>query len=368
MYRCRNALLSATAAAALMGATAPGASAFDVVDWEWFKRVDELITINVTITKEQSPTGFVEMQKLQMFFGDVTATATMTDIENIPPAGGGFSGDFDETFVFEEGELGVLTYDDTADPDAIDPAGPFEQNGVSLEILGGTVDEGADELTPSIRVFGTLGEDGVLDAFDLPKVVNIATAVGNNQQIWANVPMELHDAQILGGHITPVDGAGEDPNALAFLIGAVLLTEVDDEFDGINVHTDIAALTILGAATGFIGSAQISATATVSGILQAYVENAATAVGNNASYTVESDNEENQYFLADLTQVAIADVSATASATDITIENYANFGENCFGGACEEGLLIKPIVSNVATAVGNNLNIRVGPPPEILPD
>jgi hypothetical protein len=128
------------------------------------------------------------------------------------------------------------------------------------------------------------------------------------------------------------------------------LTEVDDELEGLNEHTDIAALTILGAATGFVKPADIDADAWVFGIKNATVDNAATAVGNNASYEITTDIPANGIMVADLTQLLIGDVNAVALTGFVEVNNYDLAG------------LDRPLVNNVATAVGNNLNIKVGAP------
>lgn len=354
MYRYRNLLLTATAAAALMGATATGASAFEVVDWSWTKTVTEAVDIDIDITTDIDPTGLVELEKAQIFFGNVTATATMSDINNNAAGLDGTSG----TVLIDETVRIETSYDDDPDPGGIDPAGPVTSGPIDVSVTGGFVDEGSDGMGIDIRVQGEIPFDLldlVLDAADLPKVENIATAVGNNQAIESDVPLYLHDLQIAAGAINDQG----DPDPLGFLVGAGLIAQVDNQYDGLNEFTDAALLTILGAATGYVEPAAITASASVSNILNAYVENAATAVGNNASYKVESNVGANHVVIADLTQLAIANVSASATATAIDLNGYTGFNDACFGGGCGD---VTPIVSNVATAVGNNLNIKVGSP------
>jgi hypothetical protein len=176
--------------------------------------------------------------------------------------------------------------------------------------------------------------------------------VANNQQIVSSSALMLHDAQIAAGGINPIGGNCDNecgaPDPLAFLIAAYLLTEVDDELEGLNEHTDIAALTILGAATGFIEPADIDADAWAFFIKNATVDNSATAVGNNASYEIDTSEAGNATMIADLTQLLIGDVNAVALAGGIEVSNY------------DLTDIDVPLVSNVATAVGNNLNIKVG--------
>ena len=55
--------------------------------------------------------------------------------------------------------------------------------------------------------------------------------------------------------------------------------------------------------------------------------------------------------VGDFTQVAYANVNATSNVYDVSLNNYTNLGS-----------LDRPIVSSVATAVGNNLAITVTSP------
>ncbi len=214
-------------------------------------------------------------------------------------------------------------------------------DGVTADLTAGTLDEGTDALNLDVHVVGEVPVenvifDGGLLAADLPKVENSATAVSNNQSITADVPIYLHDAQFAAGNFnTTCGGDGESgscPDALGFLIGAYGVAQVDGELQDLNEHTSIAGLLTVAAATGFIEPAAITASATVSDILNAYVENSATAVTNNASFTISSDNPANHVVVADLTQWGYANVSADASVTDVNLDNYSGFGAAGFGG------------------------------------
>jgi hypothetical protein len=88
-------------------------------------------------------------------------------------------------------------------------------------------------------------------------------------------------------------------------------------------------------------------------IENATVDSAATAVANNKSITLDPHSVNNDSVLiADLTQFAYADVGAYSNVSDVTISNYYNLNPDVLG---------KPIVSSVATAVGNNLSVTVDP-------
>lgn len=360
----RSLLLSATAMAALLGASSSGAMAFDEVNWTWNKLVDENVVIDINIANDLVPSGLVEVEKLQMHFGNINAKAKVEGIYNNAAGEGGEEGGvvvIDETFSFD------TTYSDEPNPEGLPINSAVGTGGEPLtaELLeGGTNNENLNQLLFDIRVQGEIpfeDLDFVLDAADLPKIENAATAVANNQTIESDVGLYLHDAQFAAGNINSIGGFenSDDPNALAFLIGAALIAAVDEDLEGVNLHTDIAALLTVGAATGFIDKADIEAKAKVSDILNAYVENSATAVTNNASFSVQSDGTEPNIMIADLTQWGYADVTARAKVEDVTLNGYTGFGAAGFGGGLGE---VTPIVSNTATAVGNNLNIKVGVP------
>ena len=98
----------------------------------------------------------------------------------------------------------------------------------------------------------------------------------------------------------------------------------------------------------------------MSDILNAYVDNSATAVANNASFEIlDGSGSNNKVVVADLTQFNYGDVNARASVRDVELNGYDGFGLAGLGGGGDD---VTPIVSNVATAVGNNLSIKVGVP------
>jgi hypothetical protein len=331
-----------------------------VVDWEWHKNIQEDWDIDVTIDIDLVPTGIVQIEKLQMHFGDVNSFAKVFGIDNNPPA----EGDENGLIQIEEYFSGSLAYND---PDAAGTEGAINPiaSGLFNDINGpnqlfveldptapnnGNVNEQGNNVDFRIKVSGEIEVAALGDPIDgaaLPEVVNAATSVANNQQIVSTSALMLHDAQIAAGDINPINGEQGDPDEIAFLIAAYGLTLVDDELEGLNEHTDLAVLTILGAATGFVEPADIDADAWAFFITNATVDNSATAVGNNASYEINTDNAANATMIADLTQLLIGDVNAVALAGGIEVTNY------------DLTDLDRPLVENIATAVGNNLNIKV---------
>jgi hypothetical protein len=351
-------LLTTAAAVAFVGALAGSASAFEVVDWEWHKNIQEDWDIDVTIDIDLVPTGIVQIEKLQMHFGDVNSFAKVFGIENNPPIEG--TGELEPFQIIAniDGSL-LYTPSNGGSANPISPGQELTSNNLDVEVqnITGNVDEnegdgdGANvDLNFDVVVQVDPGEIEFGDPIDgaaLPEVVNSATSVANNQLITSTSALMLHDAQIAAGGINQIDGEQGSPNPIAFLIAAYGLTLVDDELEDLNEHTDLAVLTILGAATGFIEPADIDADAWAFFIKNATVDNTATAVGNNASYEIDTGTPGNATMVADLTQLLIGNVNAVALAGGISVENY------------DLTDLGRPLVNNVATAVGNNLNIKV---------
>ncbi len=358
----RTRLLTATATAALLSVNASGAMAFDEVNWVWNNLVDQNVLIDVDITTSIDPNGLVQVEKLQMHFGDIDAQAHVSGIQNNAP-GTLVDGGTETALV-----SGNIDYADgpipggTVNPITGATYGSTNPNIVVTPVAGGNVDEQNNEVDFVFQIdanFDITDLEGVHDALDLPKIENAATAVANNQSITSDVPIYLHDAQFAAGGINDFSdaGTGEIIQGVVGLLAAGLA--FDAYADG-NIHTALALGMTAAAAGGIIEPATVNASASVSGILNAYVENSATAVTNNASFTIESDNPVNHVVVADLTQWGYADVTAAAGVTNVVLNGYTNFGGAGMGGGLNPNIV--PIVSNTATAVGNNLNIKVGAP------
>lgn len=313
-----KALKSARTLAASLGVLAVGAlaaspaQAFDNVNWSWKKDVNEKVDIDVYIDVDVESTGLVEVEKLQIFLGNVNAVSEVHGVTNHQP----------------------------------DIGGHWQQ--VYCYCYGGYF---------------------VKDSFDalveLPEVVSAATAVGNNQSITSDVPVFLHDGQFVAN--TRANGDNWDYPSLAGAVDARMGTDYGGGGDGCNecgnLHTDLAALFTLGAAIGFLTPADISAQSNVGYIKNASVDSSATAVANNLSVNLQSnvdggtncdtgcyDRLSNHVVIADITQFAYANVSALSSVHGVEVNNYSNLGS-----------IDRPLVNSVATAVGNNVSINVGP-------
>ncbi|WP_281978054.1 hypothetical protein [Pseudorhizobium flavum] len=368
MRKYKALLLGATATAALLGASQ--ASAFEVVDWDWTHTVTGTTNVKVDVNVANDPEGLVQVEKLQVHFGDINAESTVSGVHNSPAGSQGGPVVINEivemSVAYEDGSpLGTDVLETNNNNITGLTTGP--SGGLTLTLVDqgggdlGNVNEFGEAVDFDLQITGTFQAppvSGTFDAIDLPKVENAATAVANNQSIEADVPLYLHDAQFAAGGFGDSDvSAG---GALAALLAGAYIVDNDEDLEDINEHTTMAALLTVAAGAGLVQPASVTATANVSDILNAYVDNAATAVTNNASFTVESENIENHVMIADLTQWGYANVSSTASVSDVNINGYTNFGAAGLGGGLNEDIV--PIVANAATAVGNNLSITVGMP------
>jgi len=338
-------LLGSVAFMALSLGYASDAKAFDDVDWNWYKEVTSIENITIDVVDGFDISGLVEIEKTQVNVGDVNASSIVNGIYNNPPSDGeGGTVIIDEVFSFN------TSYDDDEDPDGVNPVGPIAGDVLEASVTGGAVDEGADTLHLLVAVTGEVElEDleGVNDAIDLPSVESTATAVGNNQSIESTVAVNLHDGQYNMGDIGIDEGSIVPPPSHHPYIGDAIDYLVSSD----NTSTDMLALATVGAALNIIHQGEVSATSTVYDILNASVDSSATAMGNNLNVDLTANTEGDAFMIADLTQFNYADVCAHSSVSDIYVNNYANLD-----------VLDIPLVSSVATAIGNNASISVSSP------
>jgi len=330
--------LLAGVAAGVMGLTgfAGSAMAFDTVNWTWNKEIRERINIDGNISFDLNPTGWVELEKLQLFIGDASATSTVNSIYNNQPSSGG-----DGTVSFTVDWTG--TSDDSTDPSTFGTgvlgAGDATLSGdlSGSGSLQGTLDEGDDAMQLSATFNDIPVSVGASDSYDalteLPEVVSTAVAVGNNESIDSQVALTLHDTQVVFGGFTLDGRQGFDVPETG------------------NTGLSMALAVLDAGANGVISPSNINATSTVYDILNATVDSSATAVANNTNITLDAVTPDDAMLVGDFTQVAYANVNATSNVYDVSLNNYTNLGS-----------LDRPIVSSVATAVGNNLAITVTSP------
>jgi len=357
----RKSLLLASAAVVVMGlgTVAKPAMAFEELHWAWNKNVEENVLKEVNVNIDVAPTGMVELEKIQMHIGDVTASSTVSNITNNPPG--------------EAGEPapapgpGTLTldlkarYDDNLENNPITSVKLLNGDDTGLELSNafGHVDNNKEKIYLTFDLEDTNPAPapapipiGERDAIDLPKVASVATAVGNNQNIESSVSLELHDAQYLFG------GIGEAGSVDGELAGLF-------ESDGTgNTHTSALSSLVLAASLGTITPASVSADSTVSSILNASVDSQATAMGNNMSIDLAAFSPDDAFMIADVSQFSYANISATSFVDDVTVDGYSGFGAAGMGpcGGCLEDEAQIPLINSNATAIGNNFSIKVSSP------
>lgn len=366
-----NKLLLASAAVLALGLAMPSsAQAFDSTDWVWTVNANKTIEENVNVNVDISPTGMATVENLQQNVGDVTSTATLSNFTNNPPNA-------------NEGD--VVSIDET-----ITVTSNFDKPIGVGESVGSTSGEtNSSETSPFIATYegGTMGEqangytvindinftgdlelsslEGINDAADLPKVENAATSVANNMSLDGSVAMNISNGQFNYGDFTGSDGdlqtgtIGENQDAF------IAAFESSD-----NANHALANTSSLAAALGAITQGEVQADALIDGsanedgiaIQNASVENAATAVGNNFSTNLEAISGSDAFLVADSTQFNYANTTATATVDGVAVDNYTGFGDAGFGNALDDVSVQTPVISNTATAVGNNSSITVSSP------
>jgi hypothetical protein len=317
-----KALKSARTLAASLGVLAAGAlaagpaMAFDVVDWNWYKNKYQTEWINVDIDVDIESTGLVEIEKLQIFFGNSVAVANTHDVINTQ----------------------------------------FDSGGNWRDVYY------------SCYCYGKVWVPNALDAqWHLPEVTTAASAFGNLQVITSDVPVFLHDAQFVANDSSYSDTYGYS-NFASMVASA--------GYGYGNIHTDLAKAFTVGTVYNLLTPANIGAYANTTWIVNATVDNTATAAANLIQVNLESDVDgmgqyattscmygycdtdrlSNHVVQADITQFAYANVGAVANVQGVYVDNYSNLAK-----------IDRSLVNNVATSIGNGVIVNVGPVPVPAP-
>lgn len=363
--RTTKKLLLASAAVIALGLGLPSdAKAFDSTDWDWAVAVEKNIVESINVDVDIAPTGMATIENLQHNIGDVTSTATLNNFTNSPTS---------------IGEDGIVSVDETITvtsnfdkpvgvgnsvPNTSGEANDSETSPFIATYEGGTLSEQANGYTVinDINFTGDIelsSIEGINDAIDLPQVVNAATSVANNMSLDSSVALNVSNGQFNYGGFTVPSTLSEDEAAL------VAAFESSD-----NSNHALANVGTLAGALGMITQGEVTADATIDGSLNengiaiqnAAVDNVATAVGNNFSVDLAAITASDAFLVADSTQFNYANTSATALVDGVSIDNYTGFGAAGFGNALDELGTQTPVISNVATAVGNNASITVSSP------
>ncbi len=353
-----KATLLAGASAVAMGLATTQASAFEDVDWDWYANIYEKIFIKVKIDPTFDPSGLVQVEKLQIFVGDVKANAWVDAVLHKPAAPGyeiktltssttgEFSGTFEGGFkgvtkgVVLDEEIAYLKKgkkcsgnwwdrkcEDVLIPKYVDDKDPFY--GVTYGKLGGTF---GGEFSSYTEYDVIIPDPFTLD--QLPLVEIAATAIGNAESIDSDVAVMVHEGQFVVG-----DG---DDGHLPYWVGDA------------NAHTSLADALLYMALDGQLEKATISANAGSYYIQQAQADISATAVANSNSINVDAASRDDAIVIADLTQFAYADVSANAYLGVHYLDNYVDLGTMVDADGVRQA-----VTSVTATAVGNVSSITV---------
>ncbi len=205
-------------------------------------------------------------------------------------------------------------------------------------------------------------QEAVQDAvLELPEVIDQATAIGNLVTVNSDVMVQEHSGQFLFDTVDnrrvckseqcepgPIAKKVNFEDADFDLDADLSLNDIEKDLHTNNHFHDLALLFGLAAGAGLIEQADISAKSEVYNIYNATGSAAATAIGNLKSIGVDTNNSNNGVVIADVTQLSVANVRASARARDIDIVNYTNLGG-----------LDRAIARSTATAIGNSLNITV---------
>jgi hypothetical protein len=190
-----------------------------------------------------------------------------------------------------------------------------------------------------------------LDALkELPLLKNSATALDNNMSVDSTKMIEAHTGQFA---FNSDQNANIDPTRLTYQAASALADwYVNQQADpNHNTNQDLLVGLTGAAITGVIAPSIVSANASVSDVSNVQVDNSATALANNASFTLNGDTNGDAVMLGDVSQFAYANVTSNATLNCAYVDNYTNLGK-----------LSGPLFSNVATSIGNNLSIKVSGP------
>jgi hypothetical protein len=414
----KSKLLLGTVLAASTMMIAAQARAFDNVEWSWDADVNTDVSVDLNIS-DPSEFGMVEI--LQTKLGDTTATSNVHGIDNNQPMQGTASGTF--TFEGEAWKNGVLgnenptvdayntqtsgNVDGIAAGQGSDPSS-FGMGGTGNgpDIEGGIAEQTGNLSNANISVSGAVydafGADGVgngetdgvvftvtMDgvevsdttydaATELPELSATATAFANNSSVSGSGVVNIHAGQFTFDPAGSATGGGNDAPSVASSGYGYDSTSPNSNLSGAMALTTLAL-------NGGLAPSQISATSNAYDINNFSVDASATALANNLSISVEpgsasgteapapisasfngpcygpycgggDDSAEpgiqpDVALIADVTQFAYADVMASSNVHDVTLNNYTGLGS-----------LDQPVINGAATAIGNNLSIKVGAP------
>jgi len=306
--------------------------------------------------------------ELSAVFGEIVgyqikSGTTLTDVGLTPEGDDSFNcagGTCVEELVFTTNNDDLVLVDG-GDPIVIDPettGGIYEpQSEASPPALANATEIDLDNFSIKVNPDFLTTQDALTN---LAEIESIATAVGNNQNISADVGVLLHDGQLLyGGYNegafddlvngtpgTPVNGIDGVLTAATAMFSGSAGVAGDNLYPGVSLALQVAGM------LGLIQPATVSASSDALNILNASVDSDATAIGNNISVDVVTTTLEdgNNLLIGDLTQFSYANVGSRSSVQNVVLNNFSNLNPDVLG---------RSVISSVATAVGNNVSINV---------
>lgn len=364
MLKMKKLALYGSVSALALGLAMSQASAFDSVDWNWDKTIDEDVDIDIFIGSVFDPSGLVQVEKLQISIGDKTADAYLDRFVNNQPESftthelefiGTASGPVElvvegtaEGFIDIEHSTGNPNADTGFVGIAGNPDGTSVTEGVGEQVDGVNgsevplVVEGVASGDVELAVAGT-AEFVVVDPIDarrhLPTVELSALALGNSESVTSNLATYLHEGQFVFNVATGEGATDQGPEG----------PEMDAWLEGENSHTALADTGLSLALAGLLTPAELSAEAGANVIVNAAIDVSATSIANNHNIELDAASADDAVLVADLVQFAYANNTALAYVNKQTLSNYSNLGR-----------LDNPVTSISATAAGNISNITVG--------
>jgi len=158
------------------------------------------------------------------------------------------------------------------------------------------------------------------------------------------------------------EGDDEDEDHMSHALDALtqlgkLVSAATAVANNVNVttNTDAMFVNLEQTASGGVGEplyesaiGEVNAKSIVKDIDNLQVDSSATAVANNINLSQVVSALANTTAVVNVEQTSYMDVEAKSIVKDIDLKNYKNLGS-----------LTSPVISSVATAVGNNLNVSV---------
>jgi len=401
------------------------AFAFDNVEWSWDGDVDTNVDIDLNID-DPAEFSMVEIlqEKLgstsatsnvhgihnnQPIMSETSGTFTFEGeawSNNSPSSLDPDVADFSET---TSGNVDGIDAGQGTNPSSFGiangPAGNNPDSEGGIASAGGAF-EGAD-ITVTGAVYDPFGADGVgngesdgviftvnvdniqpSDSYDaateLPALNATATALANNASVSGEGVVNVHAGQFAFDTVTGGDqSSGGDaastnysmgnqtgPNTnLSGAIGLTLLalngdiapssvTATTNAYDINNFSVDASAMALannMNISVQPVSAAETPVDETPGGDAQSM--SAAFYHGGNGGGNGGGDNTDIEgiqpdvALISDVTQFAYANVSASSNVYDVNLNHYTGLGS-----------LDQPVINGAATAIGNNLSIKVGAP------